>query len=190
MRKSIIATCFAACMALFFAISASAQYLPQQLEWNRGKMVDQNGVTLSESEIISAIGDEIYHETYVGAIKQYKAGGALILSGSIVAGVGLVGTIGASALLAAKYPNDLQNFTSTGKMPNNNRYFKLGVLGMTACCVLTGLGVTALSAGIPLRVIGNRRLNWVASNYNEQNAPQAWVRFGAGEYGTGLVVNF
>jgi hypothetical protein len=67
----------------------------------------------------------------------------------------------------------------------------IGILGMATGLTVMTLGAVVLEAGIPFMCIGGRRLNWVAENYNENQRPtDVSLRFGAGRYGTGLVLTF
>ena len=54
--------------------------------------------------------------------------------------------------------------------------------------VATVLGGTALSAGIPLKVIGQSRLNWVENDFNERHT--ASLHLGATPNGVGLAFRF
>ena len=197
MRKSIVFLLVSALAALVFTQKASAQYYPEYLSVSKGQLVDQNGAVLSDTEVLDAIGADIYNETYSGARKQYKAGGPLIIAGAVATGVGLIGTIGSAAVLSYKYQSNLpvyiNNIRKDPKSINdipNNKWFIAGMMGLYAGSVLAAAGDVALMVGIPLRVIGAKRLNWIADNYNGNAAPQAYVRLGAGQYGTGLIIDF
>ena len=61
---------------------------------------------------------------------------------------------------------------------------------ITAGYLLMGAGLTALSAGIPLSIIGNKRLDWIASDYNQRSGYQATLSWGFNRYGVGLALKF
>ena len=197
MRKSIVFVVLSALAALIFTQTASAQYYPEYLSVSKGKLVDQNGAVLTDTEVLNAIGADIYNQTYSGARKQYKTGGPLIIAGAITTGVGVMGVVGSAAVLSYKYKSNLpvyiNNIRKDPKSINDipdNKWFAAGMLGLYVGSMLAAAGDIALMVGIPLRVIGAKRLNWIADDYNGNAAPQAYVRLGAGQYGTGLVIDF
>lgn len=191
--KKLIFLAFAAVAFLASGIVASAQYAPTSLTNYRGSLQDQNGHTLTEAEAIQLVGEDIYNATYKGACKQYKAGNTLVIVGSIVAGVGTVGTIAGYA--ATNYAIERNHITfeeKNGKkvITSMDDKAKLAVTGLIGGLTLLVAGEVALAAGIPLKIIGNKRIDWVAGQYNRANTPVASIRFGAGQYGTGVVLNF
>ena len=56
--------------------NANAQYARKGAD-----LVSQNGFTLSDPEIISIVGNDVFDQTVIGARKQYKAGKGLITGG-------------------------------------------------------------------------------------------------------------
>ena len=155
-------------------VVASAQYLPNSLNRSGADFVDENGHVLSDQEVFSLIGEDIYNETYSGAVKQYKVGKALITAGSIAAGVGTLGTIGG---LVGMYFG-IQNHHIYYEERYGSYYFKgaddagwLLLLGYAAGATTLAAGDLCLTVGIPLSIIGNKRLDWIAEDYTQ---PQAW----------------
>ena len=160
---------------------AQAQVKPNYLKMNKGQFFNENGAVISSSQLQAIIGDDIYNETYVGAIKQYKTGKNLVLWGAIGAGVGLVALGGFSAAMASKYGN---------KLPQEAQKDPL-LLGLAGGYVLTAAGTTALAVGIPLTTIGKKRLNWIADDYNEKQSKISLNMIGCpAGYGVGLALNF
>ena len=64
----------------------------------------------------------------------------------------------------------------------------LAAVGFAGGVALLAAGDICLSVGIPLQIIGKKRLNWIADEYNHSNY-SADIRFGAGQYGTGVVLS-
>ena len=165
--------------------TVNAQYLPNQIHRDGASFVDERGRELSDSELIDAIGADIFQETVIGARKQYTAGRKLLISGIAGTGVGLLGIVGGAVLVAAAGPHE---------NANNEIYFddrdkaEAGAVVLTIGSLATALGATALSAGIPLKVIGQSRLNWVENQYNEQRGYT--LHIGATPSGVGLAVRF
>ena len=163
---------------LCIAQSANAQYATS-LHREHGSLVDGRGLTLSDNDVLNLIGDEIYNETYVGAKKQCKIGRTLIWSGAagMVAGAGML-LYGQHLFVNSPYMNELDPETD-------------GRIGLALC--LSGLllevtGSVAFDAGIPLSIIGKKRLDWVADNYN--GGVNLTCHVGATPNGFGLTLRF
>lgn len=131
-------------LSFLLTLSFAAQ---GQLRWDHGKILRGDKV-LSEQEILDAIGNEVYEETYVGALRQRNAGRGLVISGGVVTAVGLGAYIG----------------SAYGLTQGNKGFYPLGVLSIGTMAI----GSTLLAVGIPLLVIGNKRLHWVVDNANQQ----------------------
>ena len=158
------------------------------MEESDGRLVDEHGHKLSDREVLEAIGDEIYDETYRGACKQYKAGNALIKGG--VAGM-IAGSAISLTSLVLSLTGEIVINPETYEVKQVDPSTAIGLIGVGSGLYVSMLGAVVLSAGIPLKTIGYKRLSWVAENYNEsQDRRNYSLRFGAGKYGTGLVVNF
>ena len=190
--KKIIVLAIAAVAFIASGITANAQYRPGTLSQHRAGLEDENGHTLTDQEVFQLIGEDVYNQTYVGATKQYKTGKILTIVGAATAGVGLVGTIAGS--VATAYA--IENGHVTYETQNGQKVVKgyddkaaLAVLGFAAGISLLAAGNICLSAGIPLQIIGKKRLDWIATEYNHSNY-SANIRFGAGQYGTGVVLSF
>ena len=184
MKKSLIISGIIAAF-LCLAQNANAQYLPTQIHRDRANFVDERGRTLSDSELIDAIGADIFQETVVGARKQYTAGRKLLVSGIAGLGVGVAGMLGGAAIIASAGPH--QNSNNEVYFDDNDKAATGGLVVLLGS-VATALGGTALSVGIPLKVIGQSRLNWVENDYNERHA--ASLHLGATPNGVGLAFRF
>ena len=184
MKKALI-LCGLVAAFLCLTQTANAQYRPDRIQRDGASFVDSRGRTLSDSELIDAVGVDIFTETGIGARKQYTTGRKLLVSGIAGTGVGLLGLVGGAALVGAAGPH--QN-------ANNEIYFddrdkaESGAVVLAIGTIATALGSAALSAGIPLKVIGQSRLNWVENQYNERQGYA--LRFGAAPHGVGLTVRF
>jgi hypothetical protein len=185
--KKITFLCGLVAAFLCFAQNANAQYLPNQIHRDGSVFVDEHHRALSDSELIDAVGIDIFEETVLGARKQYNAGRKLITGGAIGLGAGLVSTLAGTAFIVASgatyYEGGQPRYeiADEGYAIAGATFLALGISAMTA-------GSAALSAGIPLKVIGQSRLNWVENDYNERQAYTLHV--GAAPHGIGLTLKF
>lgn len=194
--------------ALIFPLTASAQYRtdqtilsnndyptgtvgydqielssPDRIELSHGEFYDQNGVWLDEAQVRSIFGDEIYQETFVGARKQYRAGRNLVTGGLITVGAGLACTLVSFAHAhGSEYYDEPEPL---GEDPDSSiaAGVAFGIVAMVA-------GGIAVDAGIPLMIIGTRRLAWMEDEYNSR-PKHAWsLSFRQTRNGAGLVLSF
>lgn len=190
--KKIIVLAIAAIAFIASGVVANAQYRPSTLSQHRAGLEDENGHTLTDQEVFQLIDEDVYNQTYVGATRQYKTGKILNIVGAATVGVGLVGTIAGTAALVDAIQNGHVTFEDQNGRKVVKEYDKqaaLAVVGFAAGATLLAAGDICLSVGIPLQVIGKKRLNWIATEYNHSNY-SANIRFGAGQYGTGVVLSF
>lgn len=190
--KKLFVLVLAAAAFIFSGFAANAQYRPGALSQCRAGLEDENGRILSDQEVFQLIGEEVYNQTYTGACKQYKTGKTLIIVGAVGAGIGTVGTIaGAAAMAYAIEKGHVTIEEKNGKkvITAMDDKAKLASLGYITGAVLLGAGVTCLSVGIPLKVIGTKRLDWIAKEYNHSNYT-ANFQVGLTQSGAGLVLNF
>ena len=184
MRRILIISGLVAAF-LSLAQNANAQYRPARIHRDRADFVDEYRRILSDSELIDAVGVDIYEETIIGARKQYTMGRKLVVSGVAGLGVGIAGIVGGAAIIASAGPH---------KNANDEVYFddedKAATGGLVAVIgsVATALGGTALTVGIPLKVIGQSRLNWVENDYNDRQ--RISLNVGATPNGIGLALRF
>lgn len=190
--KKIIVLAIAAISFIASGVVANAQYRPGTLSQHRAGLEDENGHTLTDQEVFQLIDEDVYNQTYVGATRQYKTGKILTIVGAATTGVGLIGTIAGSVATAYAIENGHVTFEEKDGQKVVKEYDNkaaLAVLGFAAGATLLAAGDICLSVGIPLQVIGKKRLNWIATEYNHSNY-SANIRFGAGQYGTGVVLSF
>jgi hypothetical protein len=172
---------------LCLAQNANAQYIPNQIHRAGAGFVDEHHRILSDNELIDAVGIDIFEDTVLGARKQYNAGRKLITGGAIGLGAGLVGTLAGAAFIAASGATYYEQGQTRYEIVDDGcaiagaSLLALGISAMTA-------GSAALSAGIPLKVIGQSRLNWVENDYNERQDYSLHV--GAAPHGIGLTLQF
>ena len=163
---------------LCLAQRADAQYATS-LHRDHGKLVDGNGITLSDSDVLNLIGDEIYNETYLSAKRQCKVGRTLIWSGAAGMAVGMGMMMWGQEL-----------YTDSPYMQGIGTE-KEGKIGLALCLgglLLNSVGSAALDVGIPLSIIGKKRLDWIADNYN--GGSDLTLQVGAAPNGFGLTVRF
>ena len=155
--------------------NANAQYARKGAD-----LVSQNGFTLSDQEIINIVGNDVFDQTVIGARKQYKAGKGLITGGILGIGAGLAGSVLAGVKAANDGYNDFQ------RAVENDGSVLAMYLGSVAAL---SLGSAALTAGIPLKVIGKKRLDWVAEEAN-RGSGNVTLNVGATPNGFGIALNF
>lgn len=177
MKRITLYLCFLVAF-LCIAQHANAQYATT-LHREKGNLVDGRGLVLSDNEVLDLIGDEIYHKTYVGAKKQCKVGRILIWSGAAgaVVGTGMM-LYGQYLYTDSPYMNGIGTETE-------------GKIGLALCAgglLLELAGSAALDTGIPLAIIGKKRLDWVADNYN--GGANLTYHVGATPNGIGLTLQF
>ena len=194
--KRILIVCGLAAALLGLSQNASAQYA-SQIHRDGTAFMDDRGVSLSDAELVQLIGPEIYYETVVGARKQYRAGRKLITGGAIGAGAGFLGVLTGTYLMMASTGESFDSFFDDfNDYPDwHHDRSEDAYMAMTGAFLFVGgyaaaiLGSLALEAGIPLKIIGQSRLNWVENNYNDRNR-DAYFRFGFAPSGVGLTLNF
>jgi hypothetical protein len=145
-----------------------ALIIPQKVEGqyiNRkgSSFINQDGIRLSDSELIGVFGSDIYLETIVGARKQYNIGRQCILAGSILSAVGIAGSIYESSI---GFDTDF---------------------GLIMTYLLLYGGGAALDVGFPLYFIGKSRLVWAESYVNASDYSMV---IGPTSNGIGLSIKF
>ena len=198
--KRILLVCGLAAALLGLSQNASAQY--NQIHRDGTDFVDQTGRPLSDQALIDLVGEDVYFDTVVGARKQYNVGRKLIRGGAIGLGAGFLAAVGGAALLMASTGEPViyydYDYGFQTNYPNRDYYYddrgdRLGVL--TGGLLLIGgyaamiTGSLVLEAGIPLKIVGKSRLNWVENDFNDRSR-EASLRFGAAPHGVGLTLHF
>ena len=186
MKKALI-LCGIVAAFLCFARNANAQYVTT-LQRDHGNLIDQRGNLLSDVEIRNLVGDDIFNETYVGAKKQYAAGRKLVWGGAAGTVVGIGAMVGGQYLFANNtYWAGNEDNPQTLHFSDEEK----GKLGLVLCAgglLMTRLSSIALEVGIPFYVIGKKRLDWVADNYN--TGVNLTCHVGATPNGFGLALQF
>ena len=180
--KRITILCGLVAALLCLTQNASAQYARKG-----ANIVDKSGYILSDSQLINIVGQDVFDQTVVGARKQYKAGKKLIWGG--VAGIvaGIAGSVYSIVKLNdAGYTNvDLTSPDDLKVILDNDPSIAFMYLGSSA---LVGVGGTAFTAGVVLKTIGKKRLNWVE---DQANAARGYsLNVGATPNGMGLYLTF
>ena len=171
---------FAFFCGLVAAFLCMTQNADAQYARKGANLVNQNGVVLSDQDIIDLVGGNIFDETVVGARKQFKAGKGLITGGILGIGAGLAGSV----LSGVKAAND--GYTDFQTAVENDG----AVLGLyLASTALLSAGGAAISGGIILKTIGKKRLNWVSEEANKA-AGNVTLHVGATPHGMGVALNF
>ena len=166
---------------LCLAQNASAQYAGP-IHRSGAYLADARGNILSNHEVFNLIGEQVYDETYVGASKQRKTGKTLIWSG--------IGGLVGGAVLYGVGLNKAQITTSSTKEEMEKAFQdNPGSAGMIlGGTLLMAAGGVLLDIGIPVSIIGKKRLNWVADDYNARKG--LTYQFGATPSGVGFALNF
>lgn len=176
-RFAIICGIIAACLCVSF--NASAQYVDGPIHRSGANFVDINGNILTDQQIVKVVGDDIFEKTVVGARKQFKAGKGLIWGGIAGIGVGVVGTLVSLVKMSDAGYEDIDSAVE------NDPAIGAMFLGSTG---LVSAGCSATTAGIVLKTIGKKRLNWVEGEANAAN--NYTFNFGAAPSGLGLTLTF
>ena len=189
--KKIAILCGLVAALMCLTQSAKAQYA--QIHRDGAGFVDDRGAALSNQEVRDLVGDEIYFDTVVGASKQYRVGGKLIRGGAITLGAGLLSGLSGAALLISSDHHDYYPGQEQYQRKSYHEYDETaeaaGVLLLTGGYVAMFVGGALLEAGIPIRIIGQIRLNWVENNYNDYSRNVS-LHVGAAPHGVGLTLRF
>ena len=171
---------------LCLAQQANAQYLTTEIHREKAHFINNRGMVLSDQELVGLIGEDVFYDTVVGARKQYKAGRTLVISGGIGFGVGVAGVLGGVAMITAAEPRE----TSQGQVYfNDEDLAAAGGASMILGSIVMSLGAVALTVGIPLKAIGQSRLNWVENDYNERSRGYS-LHVGSAPGGVGVSLTF
>ena len=193
--KKIAILCGLVAALLCLTQRANAQYI--QIHRDGAGFVDNRGMHLTNQEIRDLVGEDVYFDTVVGAQKQYRAGRNLIRSGAITAGAGLVSALTGVALIAANSEdrlvvyNDPQYYGYRERVYTDEDEFAsaTGALFLVGGYLAMFTGAALLEVGIPLKIIGQSRLNWVENDYNDYSRNVS-LHVGAAPNGVGLTLRF
>lgn len=147
--------------------------VPGQIRYRGGDLVDSKGNVIKPEDIRFYIGNQIYEDTYVGARKQLRSGKTLVWIGAPVAVAGIVMMI--AGLNSMEY--------------DDGEYYDYGLY---SAGLLAGLaGSTCIDVGIPLLVIGKKRLEWIADDYNGRlHGSRRQPYISTSSKGFGIALNF
>ena len=193
--KKIAILCGLVAALLCLAQRANAQYV--QIHRDGAGFVDNRGMHLSNQEIRDLVGEDVYFDTVVGAQKQYRIGRNLIRGGAITAGAGLVSALTGVALIAANSEDRLVVYNDPQYRGYRERVYTdedefataTGALFLVGGYLAMFTGATLLEVGIPLKIIGQSRLNWVENDYNDYSRNVS-LHVGAAPNGVGLTLRF
>ncbi len=169
----------------FLPFLAHAQYVPSQIEQKKGRLLDDQGQVMPDYMVQRLVGDPVFEETYLGAVKQYKTGKRLLTAGIIGTGAGLAVSGVSLGVFMADY---IKMWGSSQNLWSNFSNAKDSVSWFYRGFSIAGAGVSVLTVGLIFKTIGWRRLEWVADEYNSRQP--VTLQWGPGQYGTGLVLNF
>ena len=177
-------------LAAFLCLSQSARAQYVQIHRDGSDFVDDRGVVLSDQTLIDLVGDDVFFETVVGARRQYNTGRRLIRGGAIGMGAGLLTALGGAALFVANSGEWRDYDTQTWHYyDTDNPGAVTGAILLAGGYVAIIAGSLALEAGIPFKVIGQSRLNWVENDYNDRALGYS-LHVGAAPNGVGLTLRF
>lgn len=117
-----------------------------------------NGTELSADTLQLMLSPENY-ATYNSAVRQYYAGRVLRDIGFLGIGVAVM-SVTVAQLLPPKGGTDIAPAATVLLMA-------FGTINLIAA-------VPLVSTGIPLKIIGQKRLNWLADDYNQTHSPTTW----------------
>ena len=179
---------------LCLAQNASAQYA--RIHRDGAGFVDNRGMTLTDDALIDLIGEDVFFDTVIGARKQYNAGRKLITGGLIGIGAGYLAASFGTYMLVASSESSVRYYSSNDNYPYRYDYDDPDPLqAVTGALLAAGgyialfSGYCALSAGIPLKIIGKSRLNWVENDFNDRARGYS-LQFGPAPSGLGLTLTF
>ena len=159
--------------------NASAQYARKG-----ANIVDKSGYVLSDSQLIKLVGNDVFDQTVVGARKQYKAGNKLLWGG--IAGVGA--GVACAVLMSVRMVNEGYYGVTHENLKEIIEKDPTLVALYAGSSALTSLGGTAFTAGVVLKTIGKKRLNWVE---DQANAARGYsLNVGTTPNGMGLYLTF
>ena len=181
MKKILLAVM----LMLIPAFAALAQYVPSQIEQSKGRLLDDNGEVMPDFMVQRLVGEDIYNQTYVGAVKQYKTGKRLITGGIVGTGAGLAVSGVSLGIFIADY---IKIWGGTNNLWDAFLGAKDSLSWFYRGFSIAGVGASVFTMGLIFKTIGWKRLEWVAEEYN--NRHPATLEFGVGEFGTGLVYRF
>ena len=184
-------------VAVFMCLTQSAKAQYAQIHRDGAGFVDGRGMHLSNQEVRDLVGDDVYFETVVGAQKQYRVGRNLIRGGAITLGAGLVSALSGTALIVANSQDRVYYDEQYGYSQYHGRTYDkddevaiaTGSLLLVGGYLAIATGATLLEVGIPLKIIGQSRLNWVENDYNDYSRNVS-LHVGAAPNGVGLTLRF
>ena len=140
------------------------------------------GRVLTEAEM-SVMFPEYIYSSATGGMRMCRAGKGLIIGGSVLTGVGLVGFVVSNAALT-RNTSDVysSNFGTTDYSTLWYAY--------TGSAVALSAGIALLSGGIPLLCVGKGRIRRAVNAYNQNYAGNYTFNVGATPHGFGLSLEF
>ena len=160
--------------------SASAQYARKG-----ANIVDKSGYVLADSQLINIVGQDVFDQTVVGARKQIKSGNGLLWGGILGIAGGIAGAVFTGVKMNEAGYTQISGYDDIKDLVENDPGIAAMYLGSTA---LMSLGGTAFTAGVVLKTIGKKRLNWVK---DQANAAKGYsLNVGTTPNGMGLYVTF
>ena len=159
---------------ILFALPSFSQVLPDgYLKYKRGDYY-LNGAKLDHTGIETILGTDIYQNSYKSAKTERTLGNVFIIAGGIAAGYGLAGGV----------------YGEVMKDPNLVGAPRFSQTLINVFWGVAGTGAALLVAGIPLKIIGNNRLEKIADDYNIKHYNSPSLSMGITGNGIGLTFNF
>ena len=163
-----------------------------RMEASRGEL-ELGGRELSDNEILELLGSEGLDE-FESAKRQRRMGLGFICAGAPVFVIGdILLTVGAYRISYYKawyvsYDGG-DTWTPTGENDFSERYDSALPL-LISGAVISAAGIAFLGAGIPSMIVGNRRINNLADDYNKKQLQNTTLSFGPTASGLGLTLKF
>lgn len=178
--------------------TASAQWAPESLNYGWGHLRDGKH-KLSDLEVQEIIGQDIYQQTYVSARKQYKAGLGLLIGGGAVSLGGMIITGRSESFVKDKGKKAIWTLVkeswNKGEIDGSHmdqaaEDIAKGLVWYFCGAGISYVGTIVLRVGIPIFIVGSKRLDWIADDYNERHQQTPVLEMTATPYGPGLRLSF
>lgn len=161
------------CLTILMFCATITLSFAQEFEISRGKIY-LGERQLGESEARLLLGDDVYDNIFIPAVRQKKVGLGLTIAGGACLEFGATTAFCAGAMLAHREIEPSSSYN-----PRQDPNYIVALIG-------TGLsvaGLALLGVGIPSFVIGRKRLGHLEDATNEQLSSKVTLNLSASPYG-------
>lgn len=198
MKKFFLSAAFLLLSVLAFAQFNDTAFSGNLKRHNGGLRLD--GIDLTREEqalLLSDVNGQDLNEEWSRLRGKRALGEGLIIGGAATAGAGAVVFVGTGVVwvLVAAIGGGIAGAVSggdsdaaQGAVDNISEAFAPWFIGSG---VVTGLGVAAVGAGIPIKVVNAKKMDAIVDDWNNSKAaPEVSLNFGAAPSGVGFTLNF